>query len=150
MLAADMMLVNLADTPVNRAMFGSTGTAYDFAPLPQLRIVALTARADWAMLGSILGGAAGEQILLKLLVRHLRCCLQEDLARPCLHVEAKPARRGVAGLEAIRRDRHPEQDGVPKRKRNRIFGGLTLAGLSVPVSGAFQQARLHLAAQALH
>ena len=50
-LAADGMLVNLADTPANRAMFGSTGTADDSAPFPQLRVVALTARAGRAMLG---------------------------------------------------------------------------------------------------
>jgi hypothetical protein len=69
-LAADGMLVNLADTPANRAMFGSTGTADDSAPFPQLRIVALTARAGRAMLGAILGGAAaGEQTLLKRLVK---------------------------------------------------------------------------------
>ena len=69
-LAADGMLVNLADTPANRAMFGSTGTADDSAPFPQLRIVALTARAGRAMLGAILGGSsAGEQTLLKRLVK---------------------------------------------------------------------------------
>jgi hypothetical protein len=45
-LAADGMLVNLADTPANRKAFSSTGTADDSAPFPQLRIVALTARAD--------------------------------------------------------------------------------------------------------
>jgi len=68
--AADGMLVNLADTPANRAMFGSTGTADDSAPFPQLRVVALTARAGRAMLGAILGGAgAGEQTLLKRLVK---------------------------------------------------------------------------------
>jgi Insertion element 4 transposase N-terminal len=66
-LAADAMLVNLADTPANRAMSGSTGTADDSAPFPQLRIVALTGRA---MPGAILGGAAaGEQTLLKRLVK---------------------------------------------------------------------------------
>ena len=47
--AADGMLVNLADTPANRAMFGCAGTAAQHgegaAPFPQLRIVALTARA---------------------------------------------------------------------------------------------------------
>ena len=32
--AADGMLVNLADTPANRAMFGSTGTADDSVPVP--------------------------------------------------------------------------------------------------------------------
>jgi Insertion element 4 transposase N-terminal len=69
-LAADGMLVNLADTPANRAMFGSTGTADDSAPFPQLRVVALTARAGRAMPGAILGGAAaGEQTLLKRLVK---------------------------------------------------------------------------------
>jgi hypothetical protein len=63
-LAADGMLVNLADTPANRAMFSSTGTADDSAPFPQLRVVALTARAGRAMLGAILGSSAGEQTLL--------------------------------------------------------------------------------------
>ena len=68
--AADGMLVNLADTKANRAMFGSTGTADDSAPFPQMRIVALTARAGRAMLGAILGGSsAGEQTLLKRLVK---------------------------------------------------------------------------------
>jgi hypothetical protein len=72
--AADGMLVNLADTPANRAMFGCTGTAEQdgegAAPFPQLRIVALTARAARAMLGAILGSSrAGEQTLLKRLAR---------------------------------------------------------------------------------
>ena len=68
--AADGMLVNLPDTPENRAMFGSTGTSDDSSPFPQLRIVALTARAGRAMLGAITGsGGAGEQTLLKRLVR---------------------------------------------------------------------------------
>jgi hypothetical protein len=47
------MLVNIADTPENRAMFGCTGTAEQggegAAPFPQLRVVALTARAGRAM-----------------------------------------------------------------------------------------------------
>ena len=69
-LAADGMLVNLADTPANRAMFGSTGTADGSAPFPQLRVVALTARAGRALLGAILGRAGtGEQTLLKRLAR---------------------------------------------------------------------------------
>ena len=65
--AADGMLVNLADTPPNRAMFGCTGTpAQDGVPFPQLRIVALTARASRAMLGAIPGSSrAGEQTLLR-------------------------------------------------------------------------------------
>jgi len=68
--AADGMLVNLADTPQNRAMFGSAGTGDDSAPFPQLRIVALTARAGRAMLGAILGSCrAGEQTLLRRLIR---------------------------------------------------------------------------------
>ena len=72
--AADGMLVNIPDTPANRAEFGCTGTAEQdgegAAPFPQLRIVALTARAGRAMLGAICGRArAGEQTLLKRLVR---------------------------------------------------------------------------------
>src|SRR5439155_11079734 len=73
-LAADGMLVNVADTPANRAFFGCTGTADEegegAAPFPQLKIVALTARAGRAALGAILGQArAGEQTLLKPLVK---------------------------------------------------------------------------------
>jgi hypothetical protein len=72
--AADGMLVNLADTPANRKAFGCTGTAAQdgegAAPFPQLRIVALTARAGRAMLGAILGSTrAGEQTLLRRLAR---------------------------------------------------------------------------------
>jgi hypothetical protein len=72
--AADGMLVNVADTPANRAMFGCTGTAAQdgagAAPFPQLKVVALTARAGRAMLGAILGRArAGEQTMLARLVR---------------------------------------------------------------------------------
>ena len=68
--AADGMLVSLADTPANRAFFGSTGTADGSSPFPQLRIVAVTARAGRARLGAILGQAgAGEQTLLKRLVK---------------------------------------------------------------------------------
>jgi len=72
--AADGMLVNVADTPENRKAFGCAGTAEQegegSAPFPQLRIVALTARAGRAMLGAILGSTrAGEQTLLARLVR---------------------------------------------------------------------------------
>ena len=68
--AADRMLVNIADTEANRKAFGSTGTADDSAPFPQLRVVAVTARAGRAMLGAILGSSrAGEQTLLKRLAR---------------------------------------------------------------------------------
>jgi Flp pilus assembly protein TadG len=72
--AADGMLVNVADTAENRKEFGCTGTAEQdgdgAAPFPQVRIVALTARAGRAMLGAILGRAgAGEQTLLARLVR---------------------------------------------------------------------------------
>ena len=64
------MLVNLADTPVNRAFFGCTGTGDGSSPFPQLRIVAVTARAGRATLGAILGTShAGEQTLLKRLAR---------------------------------------------------------------------------------
>jgi Insertion element 4 transposase N-terminal len=67
---ADGMLVNLADTPQNRAFFGTTGTADGSSPFPQVRVVALVARAGRAMLGAILGQAGtGEQTLLARLVR---------------------------------------------------------------------------------
>jgi hypothetical protein len=66
--AADGMLVNLADTPENRAHFGTTGTRDGSSPFPQLRIVALTARAGRAIRGAVLGrGRDGEQTLLKVL-----------------------------------------------------------------------------------
>jgi hypothetical protein len=72
--AADGMLVNTADTPANRKAFGCTGTAAregeGSAPFPQVRIVAVTARAGRAMLGAITGSSrAGEQTLLARLVR---------------------------------------------------------------------------------
>ena len=66
--AADGMLVNLADTKENREHFGTTGTGDGSSPFPQLRIVALTARAGRAILGAAIGKAAdGEQTLLKIL-----------------------------------------------------------------------------------
>ncbi|HLI39046.1 MAG TPA: hypothetical protein VKV80_17155 [Streptosporangiaceae bacterium] len=69
-LAADGMLVSLADTKANRKAFGSTGTADDSSPFPQLRVVALTVRAGRAKIGAILGSCrAGEQTLLKRLAR---------------------------------------------------------------------------------
>ncbi len=72
--AADGMLVNVADTPANRKMFGCTGTAAregeGSAPFPQVRIVAVTARGGRAMLGAVLGSTrAGEQTILARLVR---------------------------------------------------------------------------------
>jgi hypothetical protein len=66
--AADGMLVNLADTKENRAYFGTTGTGDGSSPFPQLRIIALTARAGRAIRGAALGRACdGEQTLLKTL-----------------------------------------------------------------------------------
>ena len=68
--AADGMLVDLPDTPQNRAMLGSTGTADGSSPFPQLRIVAITAPRRPHDLGAIRDGSgAGEQTLLKRLVR---------------------------------------------------------------------------------
>jgi hypothetical protein len=70
----DGMLVALADTPANRAMFGCTGTRSQkgpgSAPFPQLLAVVITARAGRAKLGAITGRArAGEQTLLARLIR---------------------------------------------------------------------------------
>jgi hypothetical protein len=69
----DGMLVALADTPANRAMFGCTGTRAQkgpgSAPFPQLLAVVITARAGRATLGAITGKArAGEQTLLARLI----------------------------------------------------------------------------------
>ncbi|MGH3162500.1 MAG: hypothetical protein ACRDOC_11485 [Streptosporangiaceae bacterium] len=67
--AAGGMLVNLADTKENREYFGTTGTADGSSPFPQLRIVAVTARAGHAIPGAGIGTAReGEQTLLKTLV----------------------------------------------------------------------------------
>jgi hypothetical protein len=67
---ANGMLVSVADTAVNRDFFGTTGTGNGSSPFPQLRVVALIARAGRAMLRAILGQAsAGEQTLLKRLVK---------------------------------------------------------------------------------
>jgi hypothetical protein len=69
-LAADGTLVNLADTEANLKAFGSAGTADGTGPFPQMRIIALTARAGRAIIGAVLGSwRAGEQTLLKRLVR---------------------------------------------------------------------------------
>jgi hypothetical protein len=66
--AADGMLVNLADTPENREYFGTTGTGDGSSPFPQLRLVALAARAGRAIRGAVLGKSSdGEQTLLKTL-----------------------------------------------------------------------------------
>jgi hypothetical protein len=70
----DGMLVTLADTPANRAMFGCTGTrdqkGAGSAPFPQLQAVIVTTRAGRAKLGAIAGRArAGEQELLFRLIR---------------------------------------------------------------------------------
>jgi hypothetical protein len=105
--AADGMLVSLADTPVNRAAFGSTGTADDSAPFPQLRIVAVTARAGRAMLGAILGSSrTGEQTLLARLVRrpelfagrvvHHDC---RTRSQPAAVVAARPASLSAAARD---------------------------------------------------
>jgi hypothetical protein len=63
---ADGMLVSVAESPENRAYFGTTGTADGTSPFAQLRIVALTARAGRAILAAAMGKASdGEQTLLK-------------------------------------------------------------------------------------
>ena len=60
--AADGMLVNVADTKENRDYFGTTGTGDESSPFPQLRVVALTARACCAIRGAVLGKSSdGEQ-----------------------------------------------------------------------------------------
>lgn len=67
--SADGTLVRVPDTPANRAAFGSTGTADDSAPFPQLRALPLTDASTRALLGMPHGPAgtdkaAAEQKLL--------------------------------------------------------------------------------------
>ena len=63
-LAADGMLVNLADMPRTGRLRHDRDRGR-LVPFPQLRVVALTARAGRAMTGAILGRASdGEQTLL--------------------------------------------------------------------------------------
>lgn len=72
--AIDGVLVNVADTPANRAAFGCSGTHREqgegAAPFPQIQAVVVTARAGRAILGAVMGRArAGEQPLLARLIR---------------------------------------------------------------------------------
>ena len=58
------------DAPQTRRTSASAGTADDSSPFPQLRVVAVTARAHHATGGAVLGQAGGEeQNLLKRLVK---------------------------------------------------------------------------------
>jgi hypothetical protein len=114
--AADGMLVNLADTPENRKFFGSTGTADDSSPFPQVRVVALTARAGRAMLGAVPGQAGtGEQTLLKRLARPRRDHRREF---PRRHRDRRP----TAGRGGSRGDRHHRvaQHAARRVQRHRV------------------------------
>jgi hypothetical protein len=67
--AVDGTLTPVPDTPDNRRHFGSTGTADDSAPFPQLRAVAVCAAGNRAALGAALGtSGTGEQTLTKSLL----------------------------------------------------------------------------------
>ena len=57
--AADGMLVSVAESPENRAYFGTTGPAGGSFPFAQLRIVAPTARAGRAILAAAMGKLHG-------------------------------------------------------------------------------------------
>jgi len=65
----DGTLIRVPDTPANRAVFGSAGTADDSSPFPQLRALPLTDASTRALLGmphgpAGTGKAAAEQKLL--------------------------------------------------------------------------------------
>ena len=64
--SADGTLIRVPDTPANRAAFGSTGTADDSAPFPQVRALPLTDASTRGLLGITAGTdkAAAEQKLL--------------------------------------------------------------------------------------
>jgi Insertion element 4 transposase N-terminal len=105
--AADGMLVNVAESPENRAYFGTTGTADGTSPFAQLRVVALTARAGRAILAAALGKASdGEQTLLKRLAeqrpevfRHRVTCFDRNFRAPRGALAYRP--RSGHGLEEV-------------------------------------------------
>jgi hypothetical protein len=62
--SVDGFQTRLPDTPANRERFGSSGTADDSAPFPQLRAVVVTVCATRAQLGAAFDGCGvGEQTL---------------------------------------------------------------------------------------
>ncbi len=58
---ADGTLIRMPDTPANRAAFGSTGTADDSAPFPQLRALMLNDVSTRALFGMPHGPAGGDK-----------------------------------------------------------------------------------------
>jgi len=104
---ADGMLVNLAETPENRAYFGTTGTADGSSPFAQLRVVAVTARAGRAILAAAMGKASdGEQTLLKDLAErqpgafaHRVTCFDRNFRAPRGALAYRP--RSGHGLEEV-------------------------------------------------
>ena len=131
-LAADGMLVSLADTPANRAMFGSTGTADDSAPFPQLRVVALTARAGRALLGAVLGSVPGRgadpaeaaRPAPPGAVRRPRDLLRPELSCATRRTAVSPAQRvqtggGVCGPDGLPGSvRLPRDKSMPGNRRS--------------------------------
>ena len=127
--AADGMLVNVAETPENRAYFGTTGTADGSSPFAQLRIVALTARAGRAILAAAMGAASGgEQTLLKDLAeqrpdlfRHRVTCFDRnfpgyDLITAVLDAEGHVIARARDGI-ALPSGDGPDRGWLPDGSR---------------------------------
>jgi Transposase DDE domain len=68
--ALDGFQVRVPDTPANREYFGSSGTADNSSPFPQVRAVILTAARTKGTLGLEFGPSCdGEQTLTRRLVR---------------------------------------------------------------------------------
>jgi Insertion element 4 transposase N-terminal len=59
--SADGTLIRVPDTPANRAAFGSTGTADDSAPFPQLRALMLNDASTRSLLGMPHGPSGGDK-----------------------------------------------------------------------------------------
>jgi hypothetical protein len=101
-LTVDGMPVSLADTPANRAMFGSTRTADDSAPVP----AAAGYRANRHARRALLGRHGGQwrrrgETLLKRLARHRSklfvgrlTCFERNLSRP--RADHRDPGRGLA------------------------------------------------------
>lgn len=128
--AADGMLVNLADTKQNREYFGTTGTGDGSSPFPQLRIVAVTARAGHAILGAALGTTSqGEQTLLKTLAaeqpgifaRRVTCFDRNfpghDLILAILLAEGHVIARMKAGIALPFDEEAPDRGWLPDGSR---------------------------------
>ncbi len=77
--SADGTLIRMPDTPANRAAFGSTGTADDSAPFPQLRALMLNDASTRSLPGMPHGPSGGDKAAAEL-VSNAAVWIAGDLA----------------------------------------------------------------------